>query len=67
MRGNKSEGPGDDKPAPPKTRRVEQDINDVNRRNLEIDKYLAAQGEVPDVGYASKERKIRLSQRKVHI
>lgn len=58
MRGNKAEGPGEDKPVAQKSRRVEQDINDVNRRNLEIDKYLAAQGEVPDVRSGSKERKI---------
>jgi hypothetical protein len=30
-------------------RKVEQDMGDINRRSLEIDKYLASQIEVPEV------------------
>jgi hypothetical protein len=49
MKGSKGEEAGGGRPAAQSSRRIEQDPNDVNRRNIEIDKYLAGQGDVPEV------------------
>lgn len=61
MRKNTGEDASSGLPPMQSSRKVEHDINDLNRRNLEIDKYLAKQMEAPEVRRHSQERKIRLS------
>ena len=49
MKKNSGEEANTGQPAVQRTGKVEQDPSDINRRHLEMDKYLAAQSEGSEV------------------